>query len=108
MKAIKLDHYSVKLVEITGETVADQRRAMRDEIGGRIATVLCGMGRFVMIADDDSIVKGLPQNALASLVAEQQIYGPALVVGLRADADGEIAFGDCPENVASNLLLLGT
>ena len=46
---------------------------------------------FVHIAQDaalvyrkDSLAKGKPHNAIASLIAQRQIYGPAVIVGSNA------------------------
>lgn len=46
---------------------------------------------FVHIAQDaalvfrkDSLAKGKPHNAIASLIAQRQVYGPAVIVGTNA------------------------
>ena len=46
---------------------------------------------FVQIAQDaslvyrkDSLAKGKPHNAIASLIAQRQVYGPAVIVGTNA------------------------
>lgn len=46
---------------------------------------------FVHLAQDaalvyrkDSLAKGEPHNAIASLIAQRQVYGPAVIVGTNA------------------------
>jgi len=61
---------------------------------------------FVRIAPDavlayrnDSFAKGKPHNAIASLIASQQIYGPAVIVGIntRELPTRDAAYHDAPQ-----------
>lgn len=60
---------------------------------------------FVWIAPDavlayrkDSLAKGKPHNAIASLIASRQVYGPAVIVGAKRKApDAETRYHDAPQ-----------
>ena len=49
----------------------------------------------VMLVDEEGLIKRLAYNRIASIIAEQDIVGPALIVGVRELDGGELAFGDC-------------
>ena len=61
---------------------------------------------FIRIASDavlvyrkDSLAKGRPHNAVASLIASKQVYGPAVIVGIspRALPTRDAAYHDAPQ-----------
>lgn len=106
MKALKIENRKVTLIEIANSTPDEELHAMQTAIGGYIETVTLAEDA-VMIVDEEGLLKCLNQNALASLVARQQIVGPALLVGVTVDGDGERVFCDCPERYVKNLLMLG-
>lgn len=106
MKALKIENRKVTLIEIAGGTPDEELHAMQAAVGGYIETVTLAEDA-AMIVDEEGLLKCLNQNALASLVARQQIVGTAVIVGLGVDADGERVFCDCPERYVTNLLALG-
>lgn len=106
MKALKIENRKVTLTEIPNGTPDEELHALQTAIGGYIETVTLAEDA-VMIVDEEGLLKCLNQNALASLVARQQIVGPAVIVGLDVNADGERVFCDCPERYVTNLLALG-
>lgn len=106
MKALKIENRKVTLIEIAGGTPDEELHAMQEAVGGYIETVTLAEDA-VMIVDEEGLLKALNQNALASLVARQQIVGAAVIVGLTVDTDGEQVFCDCPERYVHDLLILG-
>ena len=106
MKALKIENRKVTLIEIANSTPDEELHALQTAVGGYIETVTLAEDA-VMIVDEEGLLKALNQNALASLVARQQIVGTAVIVGLTVNADGERVFCDCPERYVTNLLALG-
>lgn len=106
MKALKIENRKVTLIGIANSTPDEELHALQTAIGGYIETVTLAEDA-VMIVDEEGLLKCLNQNALASLVARQQIVGTAVIVGLDVNADGERVFCDCPERYVTNLLALG-
>jgi len=106
MKALKIENRKVTLTDIANGTPDEELHALQTAIGGYIETVTLAEDA-VMIVDEEGLLKALNQNALASLVARQQIVGTAVIVGLDVNADGERVFCDCPERYVKNLLMLG-
>lgn len=106
MKALKIENRKVTLTDIPNGTPDEELHALQTVIGGYIETVTLAEDA-VMIVDEEGLLKALNQNALASLVARQQIVGTAVIVGLGVNADGETVFCDCPERYVTNLLALG-
>lgn len=102
MKALKLEGRTVELIELAGTNTETELKAMQQAVGGYIECVTIAEDA-ALIVDEEGLLKGLDQNALASLVARRQIVGTALLVGI----DGE-RFCDPPERYVRNLLLLGT
>lgn len=106
MKALKIENRKVTLIDIDNSTPDEELHALQTAIGGYIEAVTLAEDA-VMLVDEDGLFKALNQNALASLVARQQIVGTAVIVGLDVNADGERVFCDCPERYVHDLLILG-
>lgn len=106
MKALKIENRKVTLIDIANSTPDDELHAMQTAVGGYIEVVRISEDA-ALIVDEEGLLKALNQNALASLVARQQIVGTAVIVGLTVNADGESVFCDCPERYVTNLLALG-
>lgn len=106
MKVLMIENRKVTLTDIPNSTPDEELHAMQAAVGGYIETVTLAEDA-VMIVDEEGLLKALNQNALASLVARQQIVGPALLVGVTVNADGEQVFCDCPERYVHDLLILG-
>lgn len=106
MKALKIENRKVTLTEIPNGTPDEELHAMQTAIGGYIEVVRIS-DDAALIVDEEGLLKCMYQNALASLVARQQIVGAALLVGTAFDTDGEQVFTDCPERFMQNLLILG-
>lgn len=106
MKALKIENRKVTLIDIANGTPDEELHAMQAAVGGYIEVVRISEDA-ALIVDEEGLLKALNQNALASLVARQQIVGTALLVGTAFDADGEQFFTDCPERYVKNLLMLG-
>lgn len=102
MKALKLEDRTVELIELDSTSIEAELKAMQQAVGGYIESVTIAEDAALLV-DEEGLLKDLGQNALASLVARQQIVGTALLVGI----DGE-RFCDPPERYVKNLLLLGT
>ncbi len=106
MKVLMIENRKVTLTDIANGTPDEELHALQTAVGGYIETVTLAEDA-VMIVDEEGLLKALNQNALASLVARQQIVGTALLVGVTVDTDGERVFCDCPERYVKNLLMLG-
>lgn len=89
MKALKLEGTTVTQVEIENTL-----EALQAAVDGYIEAVTLVPGRAVMIVNEEGVLLGLPVNVIASAVANTQIVGTAIVVGV----DGE-EFTDVPEDV---------
>ena len=106
MKALKIENRKVTLIEIPNGTLAEELHALQNEISGYIEVVRIS-DDAALIVDEEGLLKDLYQNALASLVARQQIVGTALLLGVKSNSNGEAVFTDCPERYVKNLLMLG-
>ena len=106
MKALKIENRKVTLTDIPNGTPDEELHALQNEIGGYIEVVRISEDA-ALIVDEEGLLKVLCQNALASLVARQQIVGTALLVGVTCGADGAQVFCDCPERYVHDLLILG-
>lgn len=106
MKALKIENRKVTLIDIANSTPDEELHAMQAAVSGYIEVVRISEDA-ALIVDEEGLLKCLNQNALASLVARQQIVGTAVIVGLDVNADGERVFCDCPERYVTNLLALG-
>lgn len=100
MKALKIDvDGTMELAEITGETIEQQNESIYKLIGcdcNCFATVRIGADAMVLV-DDEGLLKSLPVNAMASMIADYPfLVGAALIVGLEETPDGGV-FTDCPE-----------
>ena len=89
MKALKIEGCTVVPVNI--ENTLD---ALQAAVEGFIETVPLVPGKAVMIVNEEGLLRGMAPNPIASNVANTQIVGPAVVVGV----DGE-DFTDIPEDV---------
>lgn len=89
MKALKLEGNS-----ITETGIENTLEALQAAVDGYIEKVTLVPGRAVMIVNEEGLLRGLSPNPIASAVANTQIVGPAVVVGV----DGE-DFTDIPEDV---------
>lgn len=89
MKALKLESRSI----ITAD-IENTLEALQAAVGGYIEAVTLVPGKAVMIVNEEGLLLGLSPNPIASAVANTQIVGTAIVVGV----DGE-EFTDVPEDV---------
>jgi len=97
MKALKIDTDGTMLpVEISGKTIEQQNKSIYGFLGGYFDIVRLS-DDATMLVDDEGLLKELPQNPMAMMIADHpMLVGVALVVGLEDTPDGEI-FVDCPE-----------
>lgn len=89
MKALKLESRSI----ITAD-IENTLEALQAAVGGYIEAVTLVPGKAVMIVNEEGLLRGMTPNSIASAVANTQIVGTAIVVGV----DGE-EFTDVPEDV---------
>jgi hypothetical protein len=89
MKALRLEDRSIITADI--ENTLD---AFQEAVDGYIETVTLVQDRAVMLVNEEGLLRDLPLNPVASAVANTQIVGTAIVVGV----DGE-EFTDIPEDV---------
>lgn len=89
MKVLKLEDRSIIAADI--ENTLESLQAAVD---GYIEVVTLVPGRAVMIVNEEGLLRGLSPNPIASAVANTQIVGTAIIVGV----DGE-DFTDIPEDV---------
>lgn len=89
MKALKLEGRSIITADI--ENTLD---AFQEAVDGYIETVTLVQDRAVMIVNEEGLLRDMTPNPIASAVANTQIVGTAIVVGV----DGE-EFTDVPEDV---------
>lgn len=94
MKILRIDK-QVEITEVTELSTEDELQDLQDLVGGYIERVPLSPGAC-MIVNEEGRPNGMQQNPIASLVARRQIYGPALIAGVVAGADGE-EFADVPE-----------
>lgn len=96
MTALKIDpDGTMKPVEITGETIEQQNESIYSYLGGYFDTVRLS-DDAIMLVDDEGLLKGLPMNPAAMMVASYpMLVGTALIVGLMPTEDGDV-FTDCP------------
>jgi hypothetical protein len=96
MKALRISTIGTRQpVTITGETIAEQNKCIRNFLGGFFEPVTISPGA-VMLVNEEGLIKRLAYNSVASIIAAQDIVGPALIVGVRELDGGELAFCDCP------------
>lgn len=89
MKALKIE-----MRKITNIDIENTLEALQRSVAGFIETITLVRDRVVMIVNEEGVLLGLPVNVIASAVANTQIVGTAIVVGV----DGE-EFTDVPEDV---------
>ncbi len=89
MKALRLEDRSI----ITAD-IENTLEALQTAVDGYIETVTLVPGKAVMIVNEEGLLRGMTPNPIASAVANTQIVGPAVVIGV----DGE-DFTDIPEDV---------
>ena len=89
MKALKIEGRC-----ITDTDIENTLDALQSAVDGYIETVRLVPGRAVMIVNEEGLLRGLSPNPIASAVANTQIVGTAIIVGV----DGE-DFTDVPEDV---------
>lgn len=89
MKALKIEGRC-----ITDTDIENTLDAFQEAVGGYIEAVTLVPGKAVMIVNEEGLLRGLSPNPIASAVANTQIVGTAIVVGV----DGE-EFTDVPEDV---------
>lgn len=84
MRAMRLDLNSISLIDINGDTIEAELKAMQQAVGGYIETVRLKDGG-VMLVDEEGMLKQYPRNELASILSSHHIYGTALIVGQSGD-----------------------
>lgn len=89
MKALKIE-----MRKITNIDIENTLEALQRSVAGFIETITLVREKAVMIVNEEGVLLGLPVNVIASAVANTQIVGTAIVVGV----DGE-EFTDVPEDV---------
>lgn len=89
MKALKLEGVTVSEINIDNTL-----EALQKEVEGYIECLTLVPEQAVMIVNEEGLLRELPHNALATIIAARKIVGTALVVGV----DGE-EFCDVPKNV---------
>ena len=89
MKALRLEDRSI----ITAD-IENTLEALQAAVDGYIEAVTLIPGKAVMIVNEEGLLRGMAPNTIASAVANTQIVGSAVVVGV----DGE-DFTDIPEDV---------
>lgn len=89
MKALKIE-----MRKITNIDIENTLEALQRSVAGFIETITLVREKAVMIVNEEGVLLGLPVNVIASAVANTQIVGTAIVVGV----DGE-EFADVPEDV---------
>lgn len=96
MKALRIEtDGSMKAAEITGDSVSAQNDCIYQMLGGYFDIVRLGADA-VMLVDGEGLLKALPFNGMASMIADRHLVGTALVVGVMGTYDGDV-FCDCPE-----------
>ena len=98
MKALKLEGRS-----ITETGIENTLEAFQSAVDGYIETLTLVPDRAVMIVNEEGLLRGMTPNPIASAVANTQIVGTAIVVGV----DGE-EFTDVPEDVVKCINALFT
>ena len=87
----------VDTMTIAEHTLEDELHALQTLVGGYIECVRL-TDEAAMLVDEEGLLKGLPRNDLASLIAQRQIVGTAVIVGIAHTADGDV-FCDCPAHM---------
>lgn len=110
MKALKIDtNYgmcAMRDVDIVGDTIAQQNDSIRALLNGYFDIVRIAHDA-AMLVDDDGIMKGLPINWAAMMIANHpQLVGTALIVGLEPTPDGDV-FTDYPQRYIVEALRCG-
>lgn len=93
MKALKIEGCTVVPVDIDNTL-----EALQAAVDGYIETVPLVADKAVMIVNEEGLLRGMPYNAFATLIAARNIVGPALIVGV----DGE-EFTDIPTEIANSV-----
>lgn len=94
MKAIKFEGRCV------GETeIENTLEALQAAVDGNIEAVTLIPDKAVMIVNEEGLLRGMPHNPAATMIAKTKIVGPAIVVGV----DGE-EFTDVPAEVARHIM----
>lgn len=93
MKALRLEGHSI----ITAD-IENTLEALQSVVDGYIEVVTLVPGKAVMIVNEEGLLRGMAPNPIASNVANTQIVGPAVVVGV----DGE-DFTDIPTDIANSV-----
>ena len=89
MKALRLEDRSI----ITAD-IENTLEALQAAVDGYIEAVTLIPDKAVMIVNEEGRLRGMTPNPIASVVANTQIVGPAVVVGV-----GGEDFTDIPEDV---------
>lgn len=93
MKALRLEDRSI----ITAD-IENTLEALQAAVDGYIEAVTLIPGKAVMIVNEEGLLRGMAQNPIASAVANTQIVGPALVVGVDGDE-----FTDFPAEIRQQI-----
>lgn len=89
MKGLFILGYRIKEIE-----VENKLEALQDVVDGYIEQITLIQGKAAMLVNEEGLLRGMPSNTLASLVAGISIVGPALLLGV----DGE-EFCDISEEI---------
>lgn len=98
MTALRIDvDGKMQPVEITGETIEQQNDSIYEHLGGYFDIVHIA-DDAVMLVDDNGLLKALPLNPMAMMIAHygSPLVGTALILGLMGTYDGDV-FADIPE-----------
>ena len=96
MTALKIETTGTMVpAEITGKNISEQNDSIYSYLGGYFDTVRLS-DDAMMLVDDEGLLKGLPVNAMAMMIAHYpMLVGTALIVGLKHTEDGDV-FCNCP------------
>ena len=89
MRAIKIEGCKIENVNIDNTL-----EALQAAVDGYIEAVTLVPGAAVMIVNEEGLLRGMPYNAFATLIAARNIVGPALIVGVDGDE-----FTDIPADI---------
>lgn len=96
MKVLWFNGRTIHTVTLPKIDIATETKDFQKLVGGYFEIVPIS-DDAVMLVDEDGLNKCLTPNPAASMFAGQAIVGPAVVVGVDQNADGELFFTDYPK-----------
>lgn len=89
------------VIEVPDDSEGEYR-IMSEAVDGYIEVVKADFG-CNMIVNEEGLLRNLPFNPIATMIAEQYIVGPAVLVGPLAEED----FESVPDEAMAEVLSLG-